>query len=103
MGKGVGLELQRCEKGLVMGILNPLAAFAGHVLKDMESWKHLLWKIRSSPMPTTDACSTATGTVGQKRGREDDEHGSGEKRTRMGRQVQLPVLVPNPKSCIQKL
>ena len=34
-------------------------------------------------MPTSDACSTSTGTVRQKRGRKYDEHSSGDKRPRM--------------------
>ena len=34
-------------------------------------------------LPTSDACSTVTSTVSRKRGREDDEHGSGDKRPKM--------------------
>ena len=60
-----------------MGIPKLLAAFAGHVSKIRRVGSNFCRKLRGSSMPTIDASSTA-GTVGQKKGWEDDEHNSGE-------------------------
>ena len=68
-----------------MGIPKLLAAFAGQVSKALKVGSNSCGYMQKfiATMPILDACKTATGTVRQKRGRKDDEHGIGDKRPKM--------------------
>ena len=90
--KVLDLELQRCGKGVDKKTLigdghnsKTCGCICRTCFRNFEKYEATLaenMRKAIATMPTLDACSTTTGTVRQKRGREDGES-SGDKRPRL--------------------